>query len=223
MISELKIVEYAVMNLDREMKGRMKYLVGTTNVWKVAQTSCDRPGLTAKGCTTGDSSLNTIELRDSAKPPSASTNPSQHIKDKNINFDAWTVTHEFAHAWDQHWSWLLSLSLMAETGGYYLPWSPGSCDPNYELPGCNSQHYYYGGIPPMTSGKNFDLLEDFAESVTAYIYPTYARDAMLDQLNRYSTDPNVSQDLYNLYFSHFYYDDFRKTPRGQYIASLLGQ
>ena len=147
-------------------------------------------------------------------------------------FSEWTVAHELAHAWDANHDWKLSAELERATGGYTLSELPyhfneycARNDPYNELPGCNKALYFYGNVPPKTSDNNFNRLEDFAESVAAYLYPEQAKAVIKDQLARYELKFKRMRrsDLYLLYHLHLYYDDFRSTPRGQYIASLMGR
>jgi len=71
----------------------------------------------------------------------------------------WTVVHELAHAWDGANGWQLSKDLERYTGGR-----------------TTRQHGYdYGGTPPKGANASFTHLEDFAESVTAFIYPDVAQ------------------------------------------------
>src|SRR6185436_13860041 len=92
-------------------------------------------------------------------------------------WDSWRVTHELAHAWDANHGWKLSNELKQKTGGgFSLSGIVGywfkRCDPTQ--PGCNHWGYRYGGPPPKGADGGFDQREDFAESVTAYIYPAQA-------------------------------------------------
>jgi RHS repeat-associated protein len=223
-LGELRIVKYALeqLNSNTIMKGRFKNLVGKTTIALVPQTVC---GSSARGCTSGNSSLNIIEFKDKGKPPSPNYSPAQNIIDSNINFDVWSVTHELGHALDQHHHWLWSLGMLTKAVGayYWFPQDESQCDPYHELPGCNDAGYYYGSPPPKTSGTNFNHIEDFAESVTAYVYPNEAWGEMWKQLGTYAQDPLVSQGLYDRYYSFLYYDNFRSTPRGKYIAGLIGR
>ena len=68
--------------------------------------------------------------------------------------------------------------------------------------------WYHTGSPPPPCGidKHFNAMEDFAESVTAYVYP---EEASLKALRR--------KKPYNKYgYSHFH-----ETPRGQFIHELI--
>ena len=163
-------------------------------------------------------------------------------------FSAWTVVHEFAHAWDANHGWQLSVQLERYTGGYTnLPLSLlkrffGRPDLNRRkpadqpglrgrLPGCNAAGYFYGDKP---SGSNwmFNRKEDFAESVAMYVgwgggnaLSAQAR----ARVERYllpngATDPFFRQvDHWSDYARYFYPDggDYAKTRRWQFVDGLL--
>ena len=59
------------------------------------------------------------------------------------------------------------------------------------------------GKPPADSDNNFNPSEDFAESVTAYVYPVTAQEkaAYIAMLNP------------NLYNQFLFYSDYTKTTR----------
>jgi hypothetical protein len=82
----------------------------------------------------------------------------------------WTIIHELAHAWDANRGGTLSAGLEKATGGSTNPYDRyiTHCT-DTGAPGCNSAGYFYGGIPPKGSDWNFNLKEDFAESVATYI------------------------------------------------------
>jgi len=85
----------------------------------------------------------------------------------------------------------------------------GKCDPPYyRLPGCNDAGYFYRGTPPAGAGKGFNRLEDFAESVTAYVYPDEAR----QKVARYAG--TEYEDL-------LYYEDYIQTPRWRFVHNLI--
>jgi hypothetical protein len=143
-------------------------------------------------------------------------------------FRRWAAVHELSHVWDGNNNWELSRYLESYTGGYTL--SPSSVDtPAYcqidiehEMPGCNDAGYFYGGVPPKTSGGSFDRYEDFAESVTAYVYPSEARAVVGSQLAKYEKlYKSKNPDLYQIYYSLLSYDDYRATERGQFVEMLF--
>jgi hypothetical protein len=101
------------------------------------------------------------------------------------SFTAWTVVHEFAHAWDANYKWKVSRVLEKYTGGFTNPilslgmrlarmsdsglfsyeQKPGR---QGRRPGCNRAGYFYGD-KPSGSNWNFNRIEDFAESVAMYV------------------------------------------------------
>lgn len=120
-----------------------------------------------------------------------------------------------AHAWDGNFGWKLSDKLEDYTVGYTnilgsaYKWLRGDCDLSKMLPGCNNAGYFYAGIPPAGSDANFNRLEDFAESVTAYVYPIEAQ----RKINDFLMNPN--------YRDFLYYPDYTKTPRWAFINYLV--
>ncbi len=99
-------------------------------------------------------------------------------------FSAWTVVHEFSHAWDANHGWGLARALEKYTGGFtnpalslakrFIGLSDSALFANEDkpgrrgrLPGCNAAGYFYGDKP---SGSNwmFNRVEDFAESVAGW-------------------------------------------------------
>ena len=114
----------------------------------------------------------------------------------------WTIIHELAHAWDAGNNWLISDILRREThSGFRSRWLH-SIYPN------RKQFLYHVGSPPAPCGidKNFTAKEDFAESLTAYLFPDEAR-------------CRASRRGYSYEFNGFIH--FHDTPRGQFIHSLL--
>ncbi|MFO3795959.1 MAG: hypothetical protein ACK8QZ_01565 [Anaerolineales bacterium] len=143
-------------------------------------------------------------------------------------FTEWTVAHELAHAWDANHGWRLSEELERYTGGYTLEKSPygfveycAVYDPYQELPGCNDAHYFYGDVPPKTSDRHFNRLEDFAESVTAYLYPEQAKKEVQEQLRRYEKIFGEESPNYRQYETYLHYTDFRSTKRGKFVTILF--
>ncbi|MEW6402992.1 MAG: RHS repeat-associated core domain-containing protein [Chloroflexota bacterium] len=124
-------------------------------------------------------------------------------------FDAWTVVHELAHSWDDNFDHGLSKGLRTFTLGLDANGVPDQCDAKQRLPGCNNAGYIYAGIPPAGAGKNFTLSEDFAESVTAYVYPERAE----KKVSQYQGDP----DYGGLYYDDYYEDNTRSV----YIYAVI--
>jgi hypothetical protein len=164
------------------------------------------------------------------------------------SFSAWTVVHEFAHAWDANYGWRLSRLLEKYTGGFTnKPLSyarqlirladSGFLRPEQKpgrygrWPGCNRAGYFYGDKP---SGSNwsFNRLEDFAESVAMYV--GWERDNELSQharnrIIRYQLKNGEKDAYFNLvdnwedYAKRFYPDhgDYTKTKRWQFVDDLV--
>ncbi len=114
----------------------------------------------------------------------------------------WTVVHELAHAWDAANNWLISDLLRREThSGFHFLW----LHQRYRE---RKQFWYHVGSPPAPCGvdKNFTAKEDFAESVTAYLFPAEAR-------------RKASKRGYSYEFNGYIH--FHDTPRGKFIHSLF--
>jgi hypothetical protein len=162
-------------------------------------------------------------------------------------FSAWTVVHEFAHAWDANYGWKLSRLLQKYTGGFtnrplsYVRQLARLGDSGFlrpeqkpgrygRLPGCNRAGYFYGDKP---SGSNwsFNRLEDFAESVAMYIgwerdndLSQHARNRIVRyQLKNGDKDPFNIIDNWMDYAKRFYPDngDYTKTRRWQFVDDLV--
>ena len=162
-------------------------------------------------------------------------------------FSAWTVVHEFAHAWDGNYNWKLSKLLETYTGGHtsrmtgILTRCIGKPDSGVfdqedkpgrrgRKPGCNAAGYFYGDKP---SGSNwmFNRVEDFAESVAMYIgwergndLSSWAR-ARIDRylLADGESAKNFGVDNWAFYKQYFYPDngDYSKTRRWQFVDDLV--
>jgi hypothetical protein len=116
----------------------------------------------------------------------------------------WTVVHELAHVWDASLNWQLSEQLRKATNsGFRYPllhqWFPES-----------PRFFYHVGKPPAPCGhgKRFNAREDFAESVTAYLFP--------EEAHRRASKRGFSYEFNG--FIHFH-----DTPRGVFIKSLIHQ
>ncbi|MDQ3005795.1 MAG: hypothetical protein M3R47_10485 [Chloroflexota bacterium] len=163
------------------------------------------------------------------------------------SFSAWTVVHEFAHAWDANHDWKLSVALEKYTGGSTRPILSrvkrlvGLSDTRLftaenrsgrrgRKPGCNAAGYFYGDKP---SGSNwrFDRREDFAEAVTMYV--GWGRNNDLSnwaeaRIKRYllengTTDKNFGKDHWTYYSRYFYPPggDYTKTKRWKFVEELV--
>jgi hypothetical protein len=165
-----------------------------------------------------------------------------------VNFDAWTIVHEFAHAWDANCRWQLSVALEKYTGGstnYVLGFLkrlfkktdsglfkaekiPGRYG---RLPGANAFGYFYGD-KPGGADWNFNRREDFAECVAMYV--GWNRNNALSahahaRVERFLL-PNEAKDNYfgqvdnwEDYAPYFYPEggDYSRTKRWQFIDGLV--
>jgi hypothetical protein len=163
------------------------------------------------------------------------------------SFSAWTVIHEFAHAWDANHGWKLSRLLEKYTGGFTNPFlanlkrlarlsdsaygGPEKKPGRYgRLPGCNKAGYFYGDKP---SGSNwsFNRVEDFAEAVAMYVgwergnpLSEHARNRIIRyQLKNGEKDPFNLVDNWSDYAKYFYPEngDYTKTKRWQFVDDLI--
>lgn len=162
-------------------------------------------------------------------------------------FSAWTVVHEFAHAWDANKGWKLSRALEPYTGGHTsrvtgiltrLIGKPDSGVFNPEdkpgrrgrKPGCNAAGYFYGDKP---SGSNwmFNRVEDFAESVAMYVGWERGNDLSSwakARIDRYLLEDGESSKFFGVdnwasYKQYFYPEngDYTKTRRWQFVDDLV--
>lgn len=162
-------------------------------------------------------------------------------------FSAWTVVHEFAHAWDANYRWRLSRLLEKYTGGFTSPLlsmlirmaglsDSGRFRPEHKpgrygrKPGCNRAGYFYGDRP---SGSNwsFTRKEDFAESVAMYMgwergneLSEHARKRIIRyQLKNGEKDPFNMIDNWTEYARRFYPEngDYTRTKRWQFVDDLI--
>jgi hypothetical protein len=130
-------------------------------------------------------------------------------------FPLWTVVHELAHVWDAKTGCRLSKALQLYTGGRtnwlkkMIRKLSRGFDEQHRLPGCNLFGYFYGGVPPAGSDGNFNRREDFAESVTAYVYPSKAQ----SKVERFKDDERYRELLY--------YADYTQTKRWAFVDGLM--
>jgi hypothetical protein len=162
-------------------------------------------------------------------------------------FSAWTVAHEFAHAWDANHGWKLSRMLEKYTGGNTSPVlsllkrlaklsdsgflsdedKPGR---RGRQPGCNRAGYFYGDKPSGSNWK-FNRIEDFAESVAMYIGWEKGNDLSnwaKARINRYLLDDGVEDKNFGAdnwaYYKKYFYPqdgDYSKTKRWQFVDDLV--
>jgi hypothetical protein len=167
---------------------------------------------------------------------------------KDARISAWTIVHEFAHAWDASKEWKISRALEKYTGGFTSPflsrlkriigqWDAGpkgresGSGRQGRRPGCNHAGYFYGDKP---SGSNwlFDRREDFAESVAMYVgweRNNALSDHALKKIVRFSKYRNDEKDDFGVvdkwadYARYFHPDggDYRRTKRWKFIDDLV--
>lgn len=114
----------------------------------------------------------------------------------------WTIVHEFGHAWDFTSGCTLSRQMKQRTGSSDLFAPLRSIWPEVKL------FWYHVGSPPPPCGtdKYFTAMEDFAESVTAYVYPESAKQKAAAR---------------NYPYSDYQAESFFHTARGRYIHDLI--
>lgn len=162
-------------------------------------------------------------------------------------FSAWTVVHEFAHAWDANYRWRLARALERYTGGFTNPVlslakrlaglsdsgrftqedKPGR---HGRRPGCNRAGYFYGD-KPSGSNWNFNRIEDFAESVAMYVGWERGNDLSpwaKARLDRYLLEDGAQHKYFGIdnwtsYRKYFYPEngDYTKTKRWQFVDDLV--
>lgn len=118
------------------------------------------------------------------------------------NLTEWTITHELAHALDASYHWQLSRQLRTHTGSGFPFKALHYARPNWKF------FWYRVGSPPPPCGidKHFNSLEDFAETVTAYMYP--------DEAHRRA-------EIRGYPYEKWGYSHFHETPRGRFFENLI--
>lgn len=118
------------------------------------------------------------------------------------NLTSWTITHELAHSLDAAYGWQLSQRMREYTRSGFL------CKPLHYAHPAWKLFWYRVGSPPPPCGvdKNFNSLEDFAETVTAYIFP--------DEAYRRAFARGYPYEKWG-------YTHFHDTPRGRFFKDLL--
>lgn len=121
----------------------------------------------------------------------------------------WSTVHELAHAWDANTNGTTSVDFFIATAynGKVHP-SVTTCDPDRKLPGCNTAGYVY--VDVLAYGlkfDNFNIQEDFANSVMVYVYPDLQK-----RLKKYDTPQ---------YGAYLYYTDYRTTLRWSIVDALI--
>jgi hypothetical protein len=124
------------------------------------------------------------------------------IRFKAASITPWTVVHEFGHAWDFGYNLRLSNQIRSFTQSW------GPIPVLHELFPDEKLFWYRPGSlpPPCGKDRNFNRLEDFAEAVTAFVFPEDAKQRAASR--------GMGYDLYG-------YDDYFATPRGRFIQNLI--
>lgn len=114
----------------------------------------------------------------------------------------WTIVHELGHALDAAYGWRLSKQMQEITGSGFLSKALHIAHPGWKL------FWYRVGSPPPPCGidKNFNPVEDFAETVTAYIFPEEA---------------HRRADARGYPYEKWGYGHFHATPRGLFFSNLI--
>lgn len=120
------------------------------------------------------------------------------------NLTQWTIVHELGHALDASYGWKLSQRMRVETGSGFPVKVLHKAFPRWKL------FWYRVGSPPPPCGVNekFNSIEDFAETVTAFIFPEKAKE-------------KASARGFN--YEKYGYTHFHETPRGRYFQKLLDE
>jgi len=207
-LDELQTLQQAVQDLAKAMGGANEF-VGNIGILTISEAEMEYKALaSAQGVKLRASPISTHGINYTAAPKSSSSHAPTSI-------DTETLVHELAHVWDANSGWRLSKALQGYTGGrtnllasLVKRWR-GQCDEERRLPGCNRFGYFYGDIPPGGSDPNFNRKEDFAESVTAYVYPSLVQ----ARVERFGNDDR--------YRDFLYYQDYTQTRRWEFIDGLL--
>jgi len=131
------------------------------------------------------------------------------VKGKGICLNAngltsWTICHELAHAWDAANGWHFSRAMRKATKSGFLWQLFHHWQPEWRL------FWYRVGSPPPPCGvdKHFNAIEDFAEAVTAFLYPEEAARRACER---------------GMPYEHWGYAHFHDTPRGKFIRKLISR
>jgi hypothetical protein len=124
-------------------------------------------------------------------------------------FTTWTVVHELAHAWDGVNGWRHSHAMEKSVGAGHRDFIARIL---HIFQPDNPVYWYLPGNSPPPCGidRNFNSKEDFAEAVTAHVFPDEARQKAIDRGWPYA-DPERG----------YAFACFGDTPRGKFIGQLL--
>ncbi len=127
-----------------------------------------------------------------------------HIYFNSLGLTEWTIVHELGHALDASYGWRLSQRMRVETGSGFPIKILHKAFPRWKI------FWYRVGSPPPPCGVNekFNSLEDFAETVTAFIFPEKAKE-------------KAAARGFN--YEKYGYSHFHETPRGRYFQKLLDE
>lgn len=116
----------------------------------------------------------------------------------------WTVLHELGHALDASRGWQLSRRMQLATGSGFPLKFVHKLRPQWRM------FWYHVGSPPPPCGVNakFNAIEDFAETVAAYILPEKAKEKAASK---------------GYHYENYGYSHFHQTPRGQFFTGLLNE
>jgi hypothetical protein len=131
------------------------------------------------------------------------------VKLNQAGFDAWTVVHEHAHAWDGVDGWDHSRAMQKTVGAGYRDFIARFL---HIFRPDNPEYWYLPGNSPPPCGidRNFNAKEDFAEAVTAFVFPNMAKQRAVDRGWPYD-NPTYG----------YAYERFVDTPRGVFIKELM--
>lgn len=126
------------------------------------------------------------------------------INFNSIRLTEWTIVHELGHALDASYGWQLSKRMRAETGSGFPIKILHKAFPRWKV------FWYRVGSPPPPCGVNakFNSIEDFAETVTAFIFPEKAKE-------------KAAARGFN--YEKYGYTHFHETPRGRFFQKLLDE
>lgn len=121
-----------------------------------------------------------------------------------VRLTEWTIVHELGHALDASYGWKLSRQMRIKTGSGFPVKMIHKAFPKWKL------FWYRVGSPPPPCGVNekFNSIEDFAETVAAFIFPEVAKG-------------KASTRGFN--YEKWGYKHFHETPRGRFFQNLLDE
>lgn len=114
----------------------------------------------------------------------------------------WTIAHELAHSWDAANGWRHSKAMRKATKSGFRWHAVYRWQPGWKF------FWYRVGSPPPPCGvdKHFNAVEDFAEAVTAFLYPEEAAKRAAER---------------GMPYEKWGYVHFHETPRGKFVKELM--